>query len=157
MSNSPTVADPEAWHRFFGSQANNRAWELAELPGRNEAQTREMVDAAHTAAWHWGHVGTELHRMRAAMLLAQAHALAGDGPGAIAYAREMSEFFLSRPETPDWEIAFTHAIHAHAAKVAGLEAEHKRSYGLAASSVEGIEDPEDKAIVLRTFRHVPAP
>jgi hypothetical protein len=157
MPKAPTELTPEAWHRFFAIEANNLAWTLAELPQRSDTQMLEMMDAAHASVWHWSIIGTELHRMRGAMLLAQVHALAGDGPGAIAYARDMSEWFLARSETPDWEVAFAHAIHAHAAHVAGLKAEYKRSYELARTSVEGIAGAEDKEIVLRTFAQVPKP
>jgi hypothetical protein len=53
------------------------------------------------------------------MLLAQAHALAGQGKSAYGYAIEMHDYFVTRAETPDWELAFAHAIHAHAAFAAG--------------------------------------
>ncbi|HEY3564173.1 MAG TPA: hypothetical protein VGL96_04150, partial [Casimicrobiaceae bacterium] len=85
---SPEGIDPESWHRFFGSTANNRAWTLAEMPS-HEVDRDELLNAAHAAAWHWQQIGTELHRMRACMLLAQAHARAGLGSSALAYAERM--------------------------------------------------------------------
>ena len=56
----------EQWHRQTAILCNNRAWELAVQP-RTESGDREMLDAAHTSAWHWALVGTELNRMRATM------------------------------------------------------------------------------------------
>jgi hypothetical protein len=76
-----------------------------------------MQDAAHASAWHWAAVGNELNRMRATMLLAEVHALLGHGATALAYAREMRGYFLAA-DAPDWELAFTHAVHAHAAHAA---------------------------------------
>jgi hypothetical protein len=153
---SPEDTKPESWHRFFGASANNSAWALAELSS-TEIGRQELLNAAHAAAWHWQHIGTELHRMRALMLLAQAHAQAGLGDTALAFADEMRAYFMDSPGTPDWEVAFVHVIHAHAASVAGAKDKHTDSHAQAVQSVAAIADEEDRNIVQRVFRHVPAP
>jgi hypothetical protein len=156
MPRSPETTDPESWQRFFASTANNRAWQLAELPA-SEVDLRELLNAAHAAAWHWQAAGNELNHMRAVMLLAQAHAMAGLGATALAYADEMRSYFLSVPSTPDWELAFVHAVHARAASAAGSAEQYARSYGQAGKAVAAIADQEDRNIVERVYRHVPAP
>ena len=118
MSNEPAENTSAAWHRYFAVAYNNRAWDLS-IRERDPADEDEMLNAAHASALHWAEVGTELNRMRATMLLAEVHALLGHGKSSLAYARAMRGFFLDRDDTPDWEIAFTHAIDAHAAHVAG--------------------------------------
>lgn len=153
---SPQDSKTESWHRFFGASANNAAWALAELPVE-EVDLHELLDAAHAAAWHWRHIGTELNRMRAVMLLAQAHAQAGLGPSALAYAERMRSYFLAAQDTPDWELAFAHVVHAHAAWAAKARQEHARSHEQAVRAVAAIADAQDRAIVERVFRHVPAP
>ena len=156
MSRIPTDTDPANWHRHFAAQANNLAWDLAE--SRTDAsQDDRMLAAAHAAAWHWDAVGTDLHRMRATMLLALAHALAGHGQTAWRQAQSVCEFFLARADTPDWETAFVHAIHALAAAASGRPAEHAASWEQARRSVEAIADEQDRAIVLKTWALVPAP
>jgi hypothetical protein len=110
MSKTPTEPDPASWHRHFAAQANNRAWDLAE--SRTDAsRDAQMLAAAHAAAWHWDAVGTELHRMRAMMLLALVNALAGHGATAWQQAETVHTFLLGQSETPDWERAFVHATH----------------------------------------------
>ena len=156
MPNQPEDTKPESWHRFFAVAANNQAWQLAEDYAA-EAGAAELLNAAHAAAFHWQAVGTELHNMRAKMLLAQAHALVGHGRRALAYAQEVRSYFLAKPDTPDWELAFVHAIHAHAAAVAGETQQHAQSYAAAAAAMEVIADAEDRNIVAKTFRQVPAP
>jgi hypothetical protein len=156
MLQAPSNTDAAAWQRFFAMSANNAAWDLSTHP-MDAARAAQLLDAAHASAWHWKAIGTELNRMRAAMLLAQAHALAGHGATALAYAREMRDYFLGRPDTPDWEIAFAHAVHAHAAHVAGEHDEHRDSYALAATAVKAIASPQDRDIVEQTFRRVPLP
>lgn len=156
MPRSPEDSTPESWHRFFASMANNRAWDLAESAA-SEVDLPELLNAAHAAAWHWQAVGNELNRMRAVMLLAQAHAMAGLGASALAYANEMRAYFLARPGTPDWELAFVHTVHAHAASVAGSATLHAESHARATRALEGITNEKDKGIVERVYRHVPAP
>jgi hypothetical protein len=152
---SPEDTKPESRHRFYGAIANNAAWALAEVP--TDAMNRELLDAAHAAAWHWRHVGTELNRMRALMLLALAHAQARLGATALTYAEEVRTYFLANPGTPDWEIAFTHVIHGYAAWAAGAKESHARSYALGARAIAAIANDGDRDIVQRVFRHVPTP
>ena len=154
MPEPPQNTDPAAWHRYFGMECNNRAWSLVEK-ARTAAEDDEMLDLAHAAAWHWQAVGTDLNRARARMLLAEVHAQLGLGRSAYAYASEVRAYFLGR-QTDDWELAFTHAIHAHAAHAAGHADEHRSSYAEAVRALEAIADPEDRAIVQRTFDLVPA-
>ena len=143
-------------HERVAATSNNRAWALS-VRLRTAAEDREMLDAAHASAWHWGQGGTELHRMRATMLVAEVHALLGYGTSAWQFASEMHAYFLARPETPDSERAFAHAILAHAAAVDGRGDEHRAAYADATAALAAIADPEDRAIVYDTFRHVPVP
>ena len=147
--------DITTWQKRFAMDTNNRAWDLAVVP-RTPAEDREMLDAAHASAWHWSAIGTELNRMRATMLLAEVHAQLGHGASAFGFAQEMHNYFTSH-DTPDWEIAFTHAIYAHAASVAGASAVHRRAYENAIAAIAAIADDEDRAIVMKTFSKVPRP
>ena len=155
MTNTPDENDPVKWHRYFAIECNNRAWELS-VAQRGETEDEEMLNAAHASALHWQVAGDELNRMRARMLLAEVHALLGLGRSAFGYARAMRDFFLSR-DTEDWELAFTHAICAHAAHAAGMQDEHARAYDEAMRAIEAIAGDEDREIVMQTFTQVPAP
>ncbi|MEI6735222.1 MAG: hypothetical protein WCK94_14680 [Comamonadaceae bacterium] len=155
MQPSPSDSDLQDWHKRFAALANNRAWELS-IVKRTAEQDQEMLDAAHASAWHWSAVGTELNRMRSTMLLAEVHALLGFGTSALRYAEEMRTYFVDR-ETADWELAFTHVIHAHAASAAGAVDTHRVAYGKALVAIKAIADDEDRAIVNKTFHQVPVP
>jgi hypothetical protein len=155
LNPSPSTEEATAWHRRFAVAANNRAWDLSEQT-RNAAEDQEMLDAAHASVWHWQKIGTELNRMRAIMLLAEVHALLGLGQSALAYAEEMRSYFLGI-QPPDWEIAFVHAIHAHAASAAGEAEKHRASYELAAAALEAVSNEKERGLVASTFKHVPKP
>lgn len=153
MSDERAGEDAAAWHRRFAVASNNRAWDLSERT-RSTAEDREMLDAAHASAWHWTKVGTEPNRMRAVMLLAEVHALLGFGQSALAYAEEMRTYLLGA-QSPDWEVAFVHTVHAHAASAAGETEKHRTSYRLAVAALEAISNEKERSIVASTFSQVP--
>ncbi|HTO58588.1 MAG TPA: hypothetical protein VMJ74_12370 [Pseudomonadales bacterium] len=155
MPHVPETADIAAWHRYFAVDCNNRAWDLS-VAARSAEADDEMLNVAHAAAFHWHYAGNELNHMRATMLLAEVHALRGLGSTALGYATRMRDYFLGRT-TPDWELAFTHAVFAHAAYAAGERESHRRSYDEAVRAVAAIADPKEREIVEQTFVHVPRP
>ena len=155
MSDPKSPEEITAWHRRFAAAGNNRAWDLS-VQTRSSAEDQEMLNAAHASAWHWAMGGTELNRMRSLMLLAEVHALLGFGRSALAYAEQMRTYLLGVP-SPDWEVAFVHAVHAHAAAAAGESEKHRTSYGLAVAALEAISNEKERAIVAGTFNHVPRP
>jgi hypothetical protein len=155
VSDAKPPEDATAWHRRFAVASNNRAWDLS-VQSRSSAEDQEMLNVAHTSAWHWSKVGTELNRMRATMLLAEVHALLGFGKSALSYAEEMRNYFL-RVGAPDWETAFVHVVHANAAFAAGETAKHRMSYELAAAAIGTVSNEEERCVVASTFSHVPKP
>jgi hypothetical protein len=155
VSDTKASEETTAWHRKFAAAGNNRAWDLS-VQTRNPAEDEEMLNAAHASAWHWTKVGSELNRMRATMLLAEVHSLLGYGQSALAYAEEMREYFL-RVGAPDWETAFVHAIHAHAASAAGEGVKHRASYESAVVALGEISNEQERRNVVSTFSHVPKP
>lgn len=154
-SQLPDAAETAAWHKRFAIDCNNRSWGLS-VAARTPAEDKEMLDTAHAAAWHWGHVGDELNRMRATTLLAEVHALLGMGRSALAFAQEIRDYF-GRAGVADWEMALVYTVYAHAAHAAGLTAEHREAHANAAAAIEAIADEEDRKVILATFAQVPAP
>ena len=155
MPHLPEDTNSTSWHRYFAMDANNLAWQLA-VQTRTADQDQDMLNAAHSAALHWGVAGKELHQMRAKMLLAEVHALLGFGRSALEYAEQIRNYFLGR-ETLDWEIAYVHTIHAHAASVAGEAEKHRASYSAAHLAIAATVDEEDRDVVLKTFSQIPSP
>jgi hypothetical protein len=156
MATPPAAEDLARWHRAFAVECNNRAWQLADQATRTNEEDDELLNAAHAAALHWTAIGTPLHGARAKMLLAHAHAACGDGPLALRYARTSHDYFVSN-DTPDWEIAFSHAVMAHAAAASGDRKLHATHYDAARAAGAAIKDAEDKAIFDASFATIPAP
>jgi hypothetical protein len=156
MSHEPSADEIARWHRWFAAEMHNRTWTLAETRERTPAEDEEMLLSAHAAALHWGQVGTALNKNRAAMLLGHVLALCGNGAQAMLFARRSCDYIMSH-ESPDWEIAFAHAVLANAARAAGDAALYSEQYALAKSCGEAIADPEEKEIFERSFNLLPVP
>jgi hypothetical protein len=156
MPSEPNPEEIAKWHRWFAIETNNRAWALADQTSLATVEREEMLDAAHASAMHWRKVGSELNIARSEMLLALAHALAGSGTLAMFYARRCHEYALSH-ESPDWEIAFAHAVLAYAAFATNEMSLYERQYSFARDFGDAISDDEEREIFRRTFRKVPVP
>jgi hypothetical protein len=96
--------------------------------------------------------------MRAQMLLAEVHALLGSAPPRSGFAEGHARVLSSVATHAAWELAFTHAIYAHAAYAA------QRHRGASARpwrggwrALQALADPEDREMVEKTFSQVPAP
>lgn len=156
MTQHPSEKDIADWHRWFAIEMNNLAWEIAENPARTPEQGEDMLNAAHASALHWSKIGTDLNRARADMLLAQVHGLLEDGPQAMRHAQRCREYFAAH-ECPDWEIAFVHAVLAHAACRSKNETQHATEHARAKELGDAISDEREKETFLRTFSQIPAP
>jgi hypothetical protein len=156
MAETLTPEEITRSHRWHAIECNNLAWALADKSKRTSQEEEEMLNAAHASAFHWSRVGGELNGARAKMLLGHVHARLGNGSIAMRYARESSDYLLAH-EPPDWEVAFVHAILAHAAHAAGDYALFKQEYAQADALGGKVADREDKEIFLMTFKGIPRP
>jgi hypothetical protein len=155
VAERPSQEDIAKWQKWFAVTCNNRGWELVDTPGRTPSDVHEMLHAAHAAAWHWARVGTTLNEARANMLLGMAHAMAGDGPLGLRYAKLAFNYF-NEHGAPDWEQAFAHATLAAAARAAGDASLHAEHYAEAKRLGDAIASPDDRAVFLRTFNQIPS-
>lgn len=151
--NPEEIAQSHRWHAI---ECNNIAWSLAENTTRSAGEDEEMLNAAHASAFHWAIIGTELNQVRAKLLLGEVHALLGNGQTALAYARQNYDYIKSHDQ-PDWEVAFAHAVLAHAAYAAGEADLYQCQYAKARELGQAITDSQEKEIYFRTFNLIPGP
>lgn len=156
MAEEPTPKDVAIWQRRLASQANNRAWTLAETPGRSAEQGEEMLHAAHAAMYFWNIVGTPSQHAHAALLLAHAYALLKlSEPAAYYLSRSLPHLTLH--ESAPWERAFAHAVAANVAFAAGNAEAHAKHYADAMAAAAQMTDPGTRELFNATLRVVPAP
>ena len=153
---APSEEDIARWHRWFGSQSNNRGWALAEQAALDDVQRRELLLVAYAAAHHWSQVGTAVHVARAELLLTRAHAITGHGALAMHYAREAFDFITAH-ESEAWELAFAHAGIAEAAAAQGEVAVHRNFYASAKALGDALPDEGDRSVFFASFDRLPVP
>ena len=155
MAEKPSQEEIDRFHRYFAIEANNRAWTLVEKADRSQDENRELLRVAGVSQWHWEAVGTEVHKARASMLMAEVYAQRGYGDAATRAGRTFAANVDGR-DAPGWEVAFKHAILAHAASARGDAAEHTAEYAKA-EEVAATLGQQDREIFDATFAMVPNP
>jgi hypothetical protein len=155
MDGKPTAEETAAWQRRLASQANNRAWALAEAPARSAEEDEEMLQAAHAAMYFWRSVGNDNNRAHAAQLLAHAYALLGLAHPARHYLAKAQMFFGEGAEP--WELALAHAVAANVAAANRDAQAHAQHHANAVRLIEALADPEDRKILNATLRVIPVP
>jgi len=156
MSEKPSPDEAAIWQRRLASQANNRAWTLAESLSRTPEEDEEMLQAAHAAMYFWKMVGNARNHAHAAQLVAHVYALLGMGGPARRFQARSQPVFLGEGAEP-WELAMTHLVAATVAaanKDAKAQSEH---YEKAVALIEAVPDAENRKILEATLRVVPAP
>lgn len=156
MAEKPTPEDSALWQRRLASQANNRAWTLAEKLHRSPEEDEEMLQAAHAAMYFWKIVGTPSNHAHAALLLAHVYALL-KLPGPAAHYLGKSLPHLTQHDRAPWELAFAHAVAANVALAEGNAEAHARHYADATAAATRMTDSETREMFAAMLRAVPAP
>jgi len=156
MTEKPTPEDVALWQRRLASQANNRAWTLAEALHRSPDEDEEMLQAAHAAMYFWRMVGKPGNHARAAQLLAHVYALLKLPRPAAHYLRKSLPYFMQNACAPS-ELAFAHAVAANVASAEGNAEEHARHYAQAQAFFAQVADVEEREALSATLRVIPAP
>ena len=155
MSISPTNETLKQLHWQLAVDCNNRAWELASKSSA-AVDKLELLNLAHTSAYHWKQVGTQLNVLRSYELLAHAHALCGNGTTATMYSNLVLDYFAMH-DSDQWEVAITQMIAAHAAHLCENMTEYQAHYRQALKVLEAMDDGEEKDVVMLVWQHVPIP
>jgi hypothetical protein len=156
MDKKPIPDETAQWQRRLASQANNRAWTLAETVSRTPEEDEEMLQAAHAAMHFWKIVGNENNRAHAAQLVAHVYALL-NLPGPAAHYIAKSQPILLSETAESWEVALAHAVAANVAAAKKDGAAHRKHYAKAFELVAKLPDPEDRKVLEPTLRILPPP
>lgn len=155
MSERTSPDDAAIWQRRLASQANNRAWTLAESLSRTPEEDEEMLQAAHAAMYLWQIVGNARNHAHAAQLVAHVYALLGVGDEARRFQEKSQPIFFGEAAEP-WEFAMAHAVAANVASACKDAKAQRVHYEKAVSLLETLPEVEQK-ILRATLRVVPAP
>ena len=156
MTDQSSPEETSLWQRRLASQANNRAWTLAELASRTAEEEEELLHAAHAAAYFWNLIGHDSQKAHAALLAAHAHATLRMPKSAQRFLNRALAGFAAQALAP-WEQVLLSAVRAHVAAVSGQTQEHRTQYRAAMAGLASLADPDDRSILEATLRVLPAP
>ena len=156
MSESTAAEDVSLWQKRLASQANNRAWTLAEQVSRSAEEAEEMLQAAHAAIYFWNIVGDDRSRAHAAQLLGHVYGLLNQAETAARYlARSEPCFFAESAET--WERALAHVVAANVAAAKPDLVAYQVHFDRATEELAQMASPEERGVVEAALRAVPLP
>jgi hypothetical protein len=150
MTEKPTPEEVALWQRRLASQANNRAWTLAELLQRSPEEDEEMLQAAHAAMYFWKIVGTPGNHAHAALLLAHVYALL-ELPGPATHYLSKSLPHFMQPGCLPGELAFAHAVAANVASAEGNASAYARHYADATAAAAQMTDEQTRNMFAATL------
>jgi hypothetical protein len=156
MADKPSPEDVALWQRRLASQANNRAWTLAEALRRSPDEDEEMLQAAHAAMYFWKIVGKAGNHAHAALLLAHVYALLKLPSPAAHYLGKSLPYFMQDDCAPS-ELAFAHAVAANVALAEGNADAYREHYSKARTAAEQLVSPGEREVFDATLRVIPAP
>ena len=156
MPEKPTPEEIAIWQKRLASQANNRAWALADQFARTADEDDEMLQGAHAALFLWNIIGSDGNKAHAAQLVAHVYGLLKSPTQAKQYLGKSQPFFLERECAP-WELAFAHAVAANVSAASGEHESHLSHYQKAKEIIAALVDPEDRTILLKTMAVIPTP
>jgi hypothetical protein len=135
-----------AEHREWGRRANQRVWALlGDGVPTDEAEQRELVDAAHASLWHWTNGGGAIERQRGEWLLSHVYARTGDRAAALQHAQRCWDITAAEGFA-DFDGAYAYEAFARAYVVMGDAAAAAEWRERAATAGAQIADDEDRKI-----------
>ncbi len=138
--------DLGAAHRLFSARCFNLAWEFIDQGERTQAETDQMLHAAHASAWHWSQRSDATNANLSISLwqLSRAYALAGEAGISGRYARRCLE--VSQTESP-FLLGYACEALARAAGLAGDRAAAAAYLKRGRDLLPQVEDPEDRQLL----------
>jgi hypothetical protein len=133
-------------------EAHGRTWTLLEKADRTDAETGEMIGAAHASLKAWEAAGGPIEAQRSTWLVARAYVDAGLAEPALVFARRTIELTREHQATlADFDLAFAKEIAARAWALAGNLPRAKEHYDGARKLGGAIKDEGDRAEFFRQF------
>ncbi len=143
---TPPVLDP-ADQRALAVGLFNRTWDLLEGE-RDAAADRALLATALASRLHWEGIGTDENYAAGDWLVAHVASRLGHAGLALDFATSAHERATTAdPPVPRWLLASTQEGMARAHATAGHEEERDRWADDARSTLEEVDDTEDRALI----------
>lgn len=139
-------------HRYFAVECNNRAWDWLESDDRTVDGGARAMSTAQASYFHWSQVGQPVNILRAACLLANVYAAAGQGDNAARASEEALKLCDTCGDAVlDWDRAFVRDALARAALLRGDQSRAAALRTEAATCGAAIADAQSREMFQNWF------
>ena len=144
-------------HKAVGIQLFNEVWELMDKEGRSIKEEDLMLNAAHASLLHWRKSNpSPVNVARGEWQISRVYCVLNRAEPALHHARRSLEICLDNG-IGDFDLAFGYEAVARALMIAGNIEECRKSLDDAKIAANNIQDPEDKALVLKDLSTIVIP
>ena len=148
MSEPPeAVAMEPDVQRTLAADLFNYCWDLIEKPDRDQRETELMIDAAHASRFFWEEVGEPVNHARGEWQISRAYAVARRPESALHHAA-LCLAICEANGIGGFDLAYAYEALARAHAVAGDREEAKRLAAQARGAADGIDDEDDRELLL---------
>ena len=151
----PEAEDVAAWHRHFGVELFNRAWDLLDTADRTTDQNAALLAAALGSRHHWRQIGEPKNFAISDWQVSRVFAVAGAGELARAFAAQ-SLALCEQHNLSAFLHGYAHEALARAALVDGDEPTAIEHLATAREFAAGVTDDDDRTLLERDLEELEA-
>ncbi len=140
--------------RGAAAAAFNYTWSLLERPDRTSDEDDLMIHAAHASRFLWEEVGGPTQHARGEWQISRVYAVLGRAEPALHHARRCLEICEANG-IGGFDLGIACEALARAHGLAGDETEAARYAALARAQAAGIDDEEDRQVLLADLATLP--
>jgi hypothetical protein len=130
-------------HKSIAIELFNRTWDLIDKKNRNQAETDQMINAAHASRYHWEIAGQAVNLARGEWLISRVYALLNRSEPCLYHASRCLEITLEN-DLKDFDLAFAYEAMARATHISRNEVQSAKYLTLAEKAGVQIQDADDQ-------------
>ncbi len=138
----PEQSLPEI-HRNFAVDLFNLTWDLMEKSKRSQAETDQMIHAAHASRYHWGMVGEPVNLARGEWQVSRVYAILQRSEPCLYHAKRCLQITLDN-DLHDFDLAFAYEAMARANHLSEDADETEKYLSLAGEAGQAIREKGDR-------------
>ena len=135
--------DQSEIQRKYAVDLFNLTWDLMEKSNRSQAETDQMIHAAHASRYHWGVVGQPVDLARGEWQVSRVYAILHRSEPCLYHAQRCLQITLEN-NLQDFDLAFAYEAMARACHMAGNVTESEKYMSLAREAGQAIKDQTDR-------------
>ena len=140
-------------HRQMAIELFNLTWDLIDKTERTQAETDQMINAAHASRYHWEIAGEPINIARGEWQISRVYAVVGRPEPCLYHAERCLQITLEN-DLVDFDLAFAYEAMARACHLAGDLMETAKFITLGQQAGEKITGEDDREYFFRELNTI---